>query len=43
MPAIEASVASQQTPHFPLQAVLFPGGQLRLRVFEARYLELMAD
>lgn len=26
---------------FPLQAVLFPGGLLHLRVFEARYLDLM--
>nr|WP_316640930.1 LON peptidase substrate-binding domain-containing protein [uncultured Roseateles sp.] len=30
-------------PLFPLQAVLFPGGQLRLKIFEARYLDLMAD
>lgn len=27
---------------FPLQAVLFPGGLLNLKVFEARYLDLMA-
>ncbi len=26
---------------FPLQSVLFPGGELRLKVFEARYLDLM--
>ncbi|MBV8379333.1 MAG: LON peptidase substrate-binding domain-containing protein [Paucibacter sp.] len=26
---------------FPLQSVLFPGGWLRLRVFEPRYLDLM--
>lgn len=26
---------------FPLQAVLFPGGLLQLRVFEARYLDLV--
>ena len=31
------------TSLFPLQAVLFPGGLLRLKVFEARYLDLMAD
>jgi len=31
------------TPLFPLQAVLFPGGLLRLKVFEARYLDLIAD
>jgi uncharacterized protein len=28
---------------FPLQAVLFPGGLLSLRVFEARYLDLVSD
>jgi Lon protease-like protein len=28
---------------FPLQTVLFPGGLLNLKVFEARYLDLMAD
>ncbi len=26
---------------FPLQSVLFPGGELALKVFEARYLDLM--
>ena len=31
------------TPLFPLQAVLFPGGLLRLKVFEARYLDLVTD
>ncbi len=30
-----------QLPLFPLQTVLFPGGQLSLKVFEARYLDLM--
>lgn len=29
-------------PLFPLHSVLFPGGQLSLRVFEARYLDLMS-
>jgi hypothetical protein len=29
-------------PLFPLQAVLFPGGLLRMRVFEARYLDLVS-
>lgn len=28
-------------PLFPLQTVLFPGGLLKLRVFEARYLDLI--
>lgn len=36
-------VSPQALPLFPLQTVLFPGGQLRLKVFEARYLDLMAD
>jgi Lon protease-like protein len=31
-----------ETPLFPLQAVLFPGGVLSLKVFEARYLDLIA-
>lgn len=29
-------------PLFPLQTVLFPGGLLQLKVFEARYLDLMS-
>ena len=28
-------------PLFPLQAVLFPGGTLALRVFEVRYLDMV--
>jgi uncharacterized protein len=31
-----------ELPLFPLQAVLFPGGLLNLKVFEARYLDLMS-
>ena len=31
-----------ELPLFPLHAVLFPGGLLGLRVFEARYLDLIA-
>ncbi len=31
-----------ELPLFPLQAVLFPGGLLRLKVFEARYLDLIS-
>lgn len=31
------------TPLFPLQAVLFPGGLLSLKVFEARYVDLVGD
>ncbi|MGY4830802.1 LON peptidase substrate-binding domain-containing protein [Sphaerotilaceae bacterium SBD11-9] len=30
-------------PLFPLQAVLFPGGLLSLKVFEARYLDLISS
>ncbi len=32
-----------ELPLFPLQTVLFPGGLLSLKVFEARYLDLMAE
>ncbi len=31
-----------ELPLFPLQTVLFPGGLLSLKVFEARYLDLVA-
>lgn len=42
-PAAEAtSSLIRELPLFPLQAVLFPGGLLRLRVFEARYLDLVS-
>ena len=30
-------------PLFPLNTVLFPGGQLSLRIFEARYLDLVSE
>ncbi|MBB5207565.1 LON peptidase substrate-binding domain-containing protein [Chiayiivirga flava] len=30
-----------ELPLFPLRSVLFPGGELRLRVFEARYLDML--
>ena len=30
-----------ELPLFPLRTVLFPGGVLALRIFEARYLDLM--
>lgn len=33
----------QQLPLFPLQLVLFPGALLSLRVFEARYLDLIGE
>ena len=33
---------AEPLPLFPLQAVLFPGGLLGLKVFEARYLDLVS-
>lgn len=33
----------ESLPLFPLHTVLFPGGVLPLRIFERRYLELVAD
>lgn len=30
-------------PLFPLNTVLFPGGSLSLRIFEPRYLQMVAD
>lgn len=38
-----ASAFSQPLPLFPLRTVLFPGGRLPLKVFEARYLDLMGE
>ena len=35
--------ADAELPLFPLQAVLFPDGLLGLKVFEARYLDLIAS
>jgi Lon protease-like protein len=32
----------QSVPIFPLQAVLFPGGPLPLRIFEPRYLDMVS-
>jgi uncharacterized protein len=34
-------MAARDLPLFPLRTVLFPGGDLRLRVFEPRYLDLV--
>ena len=42
MSAISAPSDAAELPLFPLQAVLFPGGLLGLKVFEARYLDLVA-
>ncbi len=33
----------RELPLFPLNTVLFPGGRLRLKVFEARYLDMTAN
>lgn len=32
-----------ELPLFPLQTVLFPGGRLQLRVFEKRYMDMVAE
>ncbi len=37
-----STATSTELPLFPLQAVLFPGGLLGLKVFEARYVDLVA-
>ncbi len=34
---------TQELPLFPLQTVLFPGGPLNLRIFETRYLDMVAS
>jgi len=38
-----SSPASSELALFPLQTVLFPGGLLSLKVFEARYLDLVGS
>lgn len=38
----DTTTPTSDVPLFPLQAVLFPGGLLSLKVFEARYLDLMS-
>lgn len=35
--------APERIPVFPLQAVLFPGGLLPLRIFETRYMDMAKD
>jgi uncharacterized protein len=34
---------TRELPLFPLSTVLFPGGPLNLRIFEARYLDMVAS
>ena len=41
MPAEARVPAAGELPLFPLQAALFPGGLLNLKVFETRYLDLV--
>ena len=38
-----SDATSHDIPLFPLHAVLFPGGELALRIFEPRYLDLVRD
>jgi len=38
----EADSATNELPLFPLKTVLFPGGPLQLRIFEPRYLDMVA-
>ena len=42
MPVAEREPGAE-LPLFPLQAVLFPGGLLGLKIFEARYLDLITE
>lgn len=41
--AIQYQPPLVEIPLFPLTTVLFPGGQLHLRIFEPRYLELVRE
>ena len=36
-------IEKMKIPLFPLNAVLFPGGSLPLRIFEPRYLDMISD
>jgi uncharacterized protein len=38
-----AQLPTSEIPLFPLNTVLFPGGQLQLRIFEPRYLDLVRE
>ncbi len=35
--------STERLPLFPLHSVLFPGGTVRLRIFERRYLDMIRD
>ena len=41
--AVGGDVPRREIALFPLHNVLFPGGLLQLRIFEARYLDLMSE
>ncbi|MEZ5464005.1 MAG: LON peptidase substrate-binding domain-containing protein [Lysobacteraceae bacterium] len=41
--ASETNAPTGDLPLFPLHGVLFPGGEMRLRLFEPRYLDLVSD
>ena len=43
MPSASPVTATETLPLFPLHAVLLPGAPLGLRVFEPRYLDLVAE
>jgi Lon protease-like protein len=43
MTPTEPTPLTQALPLFPLRLVLFPGALLSLKIFEARYLDLVAD
>ena len=38
-----ADAGTEETPLFPLNTVLFPGGPLSLRIFEARYQDMVSE
>lgn len=38
---IDAEASAIELPLFPLNAVLFPGGPLKLRIFEPRYVDMI--
>ncbi|GFZ92430.1 LON peptidase substrate-binding domain-containing protein [Dyella caseinilytica] len=38
-----ARIPVSEVPLFPLNTVLYPGGQLQLRIFEPRYLDLVRE
>ena len=38
---VTSATAREEIPLFPLNTVLFPGGPLPLRIFEARYIDLV--